>query len=145
MMTNESPTYLLDVNVLVALTKRNHVLYRRAHHWFAGVQSWATTPMTEAAFIRLMLNPLVSGMVLKRADVLAVLVALRRWPGHVFIADDSSLAQPVIDLCGLVGHKQVPDAHLVNLAAQHGAVLATLDGNIEKMLVPDDQKWVHIV
>ena len=145
MKTTDQPTYLLDVNVLIALTSRGHILHQHAHQWFDGVESWATTPLTETAYVRLMLNPFVIGAELRAADVLAALATLRRWPGHVFIEDASSLAAPAIDLIGLRGQKQVTDAHLVNLAASHGAVLATLDTAIEAMLMPDDRHWVQVI
>ena len=143
-ITNHT-TYLLDVNILIALSNRRHVWHQRAHQWFANVGSWATTPLTEAAYVRLMLNPQAMGMPVTPAAALASLSSLRQQPGHVFIEDATSLAQPKIDLAGLVGHKQVTDLHLVNLAAAHGAVLATLDAGIEKMLLPSDHHWVCVI
>lgn len=42
-------TYLLDVNVLVALIDPNHVGHEAAHHWFEteGGKAWATCPINE--------------------------------------------------------------------------------------------------
>jgi predicted nucleic acid-binding protein len=42
-------TYLLDVNVLIALIDPAHIAFDRAHEWFdaIGRHSWATSPMTE--------------------------------------------------------------------------------------------------
>lgn len=63
-MTTTERSYLLDVNVLIALTNPNHIHHDAAHRWLAGVvghATWATTPLTEAAFLRLMLNPAVTG------------------------------------------------------------------------------------
>jgi len=145
MKTTDQPTYLLDVNILLALSNRRHVLHQRAHQWFAGITSWATTPLTEAAYVRLMLNPRAMSMEVAPSTALASLTMLRQLPGHIFIEDATSLAQPVIVLIGLIGHKQVTDAHLVNLAASHGAVLATLDTAIEAMLMPDDRHWVQVI
>ena len=144
-MTTDHNTYLLDASLLVALTNGSHALHQRAHRWFADVESWGTTPLTEAGYLRSMLNPKVVGGRLRRADVLAALEAIRRWPGYVFIPDASSLTKPVIDLVGLMTHKQVSAAHLVNLAAQRGAVLATLDTAVEQMLVPTDRQWVRVI
>ena len=144
-MQSDHTTYLLDVGVLIALTNSSHALHERAHRWFATIQSWGTTPLTEAGYLRLMLSPRVVGGALRRADVLAALVAIRRLPGYVFIPDASSLAKPVIDLVGLMSQRQVASAHLVNLAAQRGAVLATLDATIEQMLVPTDRQWVRVI
>jgi toxin-antitoxin system PIN domain toxin len=142
---SDAPCYLLDVNVVIALTNPSHVHHQRAHQWFAGVKAWATTAITEAAFIRLMLNPAVAGRSATGAEVLSLLAALRAWPGHRFISDDSSLSEPAIDLVGLVGHRQVTDLHLVNLAARSGTVLATFDTAISGALIGADQQWVKLV
>jgi len=45
----------------------------------------------------------------------------------VFVPDDTSLADPAIDLIALSGYRQVTDLHLVNLAARHGLRLVTFD------------------
>ena len=138
-------TYLLDVNVLIALTNPSHVHHGRAHGWFGRVSSWATTPVTETAFVRLMTNSALAGRPVTREETVSVLRGLRAWPGHRFLPDDTSLADPVIDLVGLVGHRQVTDFHLVNLAASHHMVLATFDRAIPEILVPADQHWVELV
>lgn len=137
--------YLLDASVLVALTSREHVHHDRAREWFGAVSSWATTPLTEAAFVRLMLNPAVAGTQRSSEEVLGVLRALRARPGHEFLPDDSSLADARIELAGLVGHQQVTDLHLVNLAREHGMTLATFDARIGKALVSSDHALVALV
>jgi len=137
--------HLLDVNVLVALTNPQHIHHKRAHDWFATIDSWATTSMTEASFIRLMLNPHVAGGPIPTSHVLSVLSRLRALPGHHFLPDDSSLADPAIDITALIGHNQVTDMHLVNLAARHGAILATFDIGIEATLIGSDKKYVFVI
>jgi len=140
-----SPVYLLDANVLIALTNPDHLHHRRAHEWFAAVDAWATTPMTEAAFVRLMLNPQVAGRRLTAGEVLDVLRRLRALPGHRFVADDTSLAEPAIDLVALIGHRQVTDLHLVNLAARGGLVVATFDAGLPATLTGRDGELVRLV
>jgi len=136
---------LLDVNILLALTNPDHLHHQRAHAWFAAVDSWATTPITETAFIRLMLNPVVAGRIVPAAEVFTVLRQLQAWPGHTFWADDSSLATPQIDTTGLVGHRLTTDFHLVNLAAQHDGVLATLDHALIRALAAKDHKFIEMI
>lgn len=140
-----SETYLLDASALVAMTNPDHVHHGRARQWFSGVAEWATTPLTEAAFIRLMLNPAVTGAPRIASEVLGVLRALRARAGHAFVPDDSSLAEPSIELAGLIGHQQVTHLHLVNLAARHDAMPATLDSRIAKALVRSEQRRVHLI
>ncbi len=62
-------TYLLDINVLVALFDSAHVHHEAAHRWFASVgnASWATCPITENGFVRVVSNP-VYPTVSARAD-----------------------------------------------------------------------------
>mgnify|MGYP003394855906 FL=1 len=48
-------TYLLDVNVLIALIDPAHVQHDAAHDWFAahGKKSWASCPLTETGVGRI--------------------------------------------------------------------------------------------
>ena len=140
-----STTYLLDVNVLLALTNPAHVHHRRVRTWFDDVSDWATCPITEAAFARLMLNPVIAGRRATFAEVSELLAGLGRLPGHVFLSDAGRLVQPLVDTTPLVGHLQVTDFHLVNLAMGHGAVLATLDARLTHTLAPDDRRHCRLV
>ncbi|MCL2422382.1 MAG: PIN domain-containing protein [Micrococcales bacterium] len=133
---------LPDVNVLVALLHPGHVHHQTAQRWFAGVERFATTPTTESGLVRMALNPAVMGVETSTADALASLRSLRSDARAEFLTDDSSLTQATIDLIGLVGHKQVTDLHLVNLAAGHDARLVTLDKKIRLALAPGDQERV---
>lgn len=51
-------TALLDVNVLIALGWPNHVHHAAAQRWFTQFSSngWATTPITEAGYVRISSN-----------------------------------------------------------------------------------------
>jgi toxin-antitoxin system PIN domain toxin len=135
--------YLLDVNLMVALFDPRHAFHPVARAWFAGIGEFATTPLTESALVRLVANPHVSGQT--TAVALGALAAIRRLPGHRFVADDSSLGDPLIDLDHLSGYRQVTDFQLVNLAARHGLVLATLDNGIAQALAPLDRRHVEVV
>jgi toxin-antitoxin system PIN domain toxin len=138
--------HLLDLNVLIALAWPQHLHHERVHVWFAAREgSWLTTPITEAGFLRLSTNPAVVSQRVSMSDALALLAAMRAVPGHAFLPDDSTLATPAISLGALATTRQVADAHLVNLAASSGAVLATLDRGIEEMLVPEDRRFVVVV
>ncbi|MFT4298564.1 MAG: PIN domain-containing protein [Aeromicrobium sp.] len=141
----DRPSYLLDVGVLIALTNVEHVHHVRARRWFRDVEQWATTPFTEAGFVRLMLNPVVAGTTRSASEVFDALRAMRARHGHRFVADDTSLADASVDLSGLVGHRQVTDLHLVNLASRHGLVLATLDARLAKALIGKDQPTVTLI
>lgn len=144
-MTADVPA-LLDVNVLIALTWPQHVHHSRAHDWLSSRPGqWATTPLTEAAFVRLSLNPRLVGATVSAAEALALLERARRQSEHVFVPDDSSLAEPGIDLRRLAGHGQVTDFHLVNLCGKNGMRLATLDGSLVEALEPEDRRHVELL
>ncbi len=48
-------TYLLDVNLLLALSDPMHFHHNSAHRWLAEKvqRAWATCPLTENGFIRI--------------------------------------------------------------------------------------------
>ena len=138
--------FLLDLNVLIALTWPNHVHHRRAQSWFGSIDApWATTPMTEAGFLRLSTNEHVVGDAATMTEALSLLGLIRSLPRHIFIADGSSLGDPEISLSGLTTAKQVTVVHLVNATAANGAVLATLDKSILTYLEAVDRKHVLLI
>jgi toxin-antitoxin system PIN domain toxin len=138
--------YLLDVNMLIALSWTNHVHHRRADDWFGSLTSgWATTPVTESGFLRLSTSARVVGTPVAMAQALDLLDAIRSTAGHQFIPDGSSCAAPTIDLSGMVTPGQVTDAHLVDLAAASGLVLATLDRGIPHMVASSDRVHVLVI
>ncbi|MEV1131328.1 TA system VapC family ribonuclease toxin [Agromyces sp. NPDC049794] len=144
-MTERPDVQLLDVNVLVALVSPQHVHHAAAHRWFAGVSDWATTPITETAFIRLISNPVVVGADLTPQEVIALLRRLCKWRGHRFLRDETRLLDPSIDLAALVGPRQVTDFHLVQLAKIAGATLATFDAKLIAALAVADRRHVHLI
>ncbi len=144
-MTATEPA-LLDLNVLIALAWPQHVHHTRAHQWFAGWgRPWATSAITEAGFVRLSMNAAVVGAPVSAASALASLAAMRSVPGHTYVADHSTLAEPAIALDRLATSRQVTDAHLVNLAARAGSVLATFDRRILDLLEPTDRHHVMVL
>ncbi len=54
--------FLLDVNVLIALMWPAHEGHARAQDWFSreSREGWATYPLTQAAFVRIITNPAFS-------------------------------------------------------------------------------------
>ena len=61
MARSDAPLRLLDVNTLIALSLPNHVHHGLVSRWFDGVARWATCSITQSAYIRLLLNPKVTG------------------------------------------------------------------------------------
>lgn len=147
-MTTTSPTplALLDINVLLALVNARHVHHQQAHAAFARTESgWATTPVTETGFVRLMLTPAVTGLELSAADVLGALNSIRSHPGWHWLPDDVSPTDDHITMQVLGGRRQVTDLHLVALAARHNAKLWTFDAALPRILTPTDREHVHLL
>jgi toxin-antitoxin system PIN domain toxin len=114
-------TTLLDANVLIALVVADHVHHAAAEEWFAGTADrFATCPVTEGALVRLLVREGQSA-----ATAVAVLEGLAGSPRHEFWPDD--VAYHRVAMHGVVGHRQVTDAYLVQLARAHQGRLATLD------------------
>jgi toxin-antitoxin system PIN domain toxin len=139
-------TYLLDVNVMLALSLSAHQYHLTATEWFDEADfEWATTPMTEAGFLRLATNARLTRAPIAMSQAIQALHELREAEGHRFVPDDTSLAEPVIHLGPLVGTKQVTDFHLVNLVAQSGMRLATFDGSLLRSLSESDRGHVFVI
>jgi hypothetical protein len=114
-------TYLLDANVLIALTVADHEHHARASAWASGITRFAVCPVVEGALVRFLVRVGESGGVARQVlDAVQALPACEFWP--------DSLSYAEADLDGIRGHRQVTDAYLVSLAADRAdARLATLD------------------
>lgn len=124
-------TFLLDVNVLLALSDPLHVHHEAAHRWFAhsGHHSWATCPLTENGFVRVASHPSYPN---RPGDVSAVLALLRQFcaaAGHRFWAEDVSIRDLLVPHVVLT-HAHVTDIYLLGLAVHKGGKLATLNRHI---------------
>ncbi|MEQ3552495.1 TA system VapC family ribonuclease toxin [Pseudonocardia nematodicida] len=114
-------TVLLDANVLIALTITDHVHHGAAEEWFGATDTgFATCPITEGALVRLLIR---DGR--DAGEAHAALHGLHSSRRHEFWSDD--IAYTEVRLTGVVGHRQVTDAYLAQLARAHDARLATFD------------------
>lgn len=124
---------LLDVNVLVALVDADHVHHTLAHDWFAdeGHRGWATCPLTENGFVRVLATPAYGSPLSRPVELLEHFRKLTRVAGHVFWPADISLANDRLFNASVIrGHRQVTDAYLLGLAVKMNGRLATFDHSI---------------
>jgi predicted nucleic acid-binding protein len=86
--------YLLNTNVLVALWWPSHTQHDRAVRWFTGRRSrkWATCPLTESAFVRIVSNPAFSRDAVTPREALGLLAANTAAADHVFWPIDFPLS-----------------------------------------------------
>ncbi|WP_397423323.1 TA system VapC family ribonuclease toxin [Phenylobacterium sp.] len=133
-------TFLLDVNILIALIDRSHVDSSRAHAWFAreGRHSFATCPLTENGVLRIVGGPRYPTPHGSASAVLPALEALCALPGHVFWPDAISLRdQQHLVRRRLLSSGDVTDIYLLALAVANVGRLATFDRKIPTEAVPD--------
>lgn len=132
--------YLLDTNLLIALLWPSHESHALAVRWFAPhrARGWATCPLTQAGFVRIVSNPAFSRDAVQPRDAVTVLAANTAAADHEFWPDDLPVAEATA-FAGvrLLGHQQVTDAYLLGLAIRRGGVLATLDQRVSALTAPD--------
>ena len=136
-------TYLLDINLLMALFWTNHEQHKAATSWFgAHVESfWATCPLTQAGFVRVSSNPRVFPEVPTPQKAIELLEVNLHHPKHRFWEDDIPFSQAVAPFAGLLkGHQQLTDAYLLGLAIRRRGILATFDEAIAGLLEPKSQR-----
>lgn len=141
-------TFLLDVNVLIALVDPNHVHHDPAHTWFArdGKRRFATCPITENGLLRIVGNPRYPGSPGPPSAVLPSLVAIRALPGHQFWPDDASLADPARGASScLANHARVTDGYLVALARIRRGRLATFDHRLATDVAEEDRSSIELL
>jgi len=125
---------LLDVNVLVALAWPNHIHHPRAHEWFAGIQAWATSPLTESGFVRVSSNRNAIPDAVTPAEARSLLAEMVTLRDHRFWEDSVSVARENGSaFARVVSYRQVTDAHLLELAMAHGGYVATFDRGVRDL------------
>jgi toxin-antitoxin system PIN domain toxin len=128
---------LLDVNILLALLDDGHIFYQRTRRWLENTieTGWASCPMTQAGFVRMISGTGYPAPV-KLPAAMAMLQKAVSDPHHQFWPDDVPLAGSRIDPQHLLSHNQVTDSYLLALAVAHDGRLVTLDRRITLTAVP---------
>lgn len=139
-------TYLLDGNVLLALSDPMHIHHEAAHRWFAtrSQSAWATCPITENGFIRIASHPKYPN---RPGDVAAVLAILRQFcaaEGHCFWTADVSIRE-LLQPGALITYSQITDVFLLGLAVHKGGKLATFDQRISTAAVQGGGEALELI
>jgi toxin-antitoxin system PIN domain toxin len=141
-------TFLLDVNVLIALIDPTHIGHDAAHRWFGetGAASWATCPLTENGILRIVAHPKYPNSAGSPAAVAPIVARLRALPGHVFWKDEFSLLESdLVDVDQIATTGQVTDTYLLALAVAHEGRLATFDRRLSPKAVRRGRAGLHII
>ncbi len=118
--------WLLDGNVLTALSISSHIHHARALAWFQQMpRRFATCSVTEGTLLRMHMMSAVDS---SSAAAWSTLALLRQMTGHEFW--DEGFSYEEVKPKGIRGHRQVTDAWLAELARKRGGKLATLDAGL---------------
>lgn len=139
-------TYLMDINLLLALSDPMHIHHETACRWFAekGHSSWATCPITENGFIRIASHPNYPNRPGSVAVVMDILRQLCEVPGHHFWPEGISLLQ-ILQTDAIITHAQVTDVYLLGLAVHNKGKMATLDQRIPVDTVHGGRKALELI
>jgi uncharacterized protein len=141
-------TYLLDVNVLIALVDPAHIQHDQAHDWFGriGRRRFATCPLTENGLVRIVGHPKYPNSPGPPSAVVHSLAALRAMPGHTFWPDSLSIAEPGFFASALLSsHTRVTDSYLLALARANRGRLATMDHKLATEAVPGGNAALELI
>ncbi|MDR0594078.1 MAG: PIN domain-containing protein [Bifidobacteriaceae bacterium] len=116
------PAPLLDANILLAAVLSDHPAGEAAISWLAGpgAAGFAVCPITQGAVVRGLLR---TGVTARGAR--AALASVADLPGYEFWPDALSYLDVPLDK--VIGHRQVTDAYLVELARSRGRHILTFD------------------
>jgi uncharacterized protein len=141
-------TFLLDVNVLIALIDRRHVFHESAQDWFAGQgrESWATCPLTQMAVLRVVGHASYPNFPGSPAAVATVLADLCTSKNHQFWPDEISVLRTKhLNVERLLTSGQITDSYLLALARAREGQLATFDRRIVTTAVNRGAESLHLI
>ncbi len=130
------PKYLLDVNILIALTQPEHIHFQAATKWFdSHARDWGLCAFSEAGFLRTSANPKAGNLTV--SDATDLLAALAKRPGYRYWPITAGWALLSASFADRVyGHQQIADAYLLGLVIKENGVLVTLDKAIRYLAGP---------
>jgi uncharacterized protein len=139
-------TYLLDINLLLALTDPMHIHHEAAHRWFAekGQGSWATCPLTQNGFIRIASHPNYPNRPGGVPAATAILRQLCAAQGHQFWTEDISILE-ILEPAAIITHAQITGIYLAGLAVHKNGKLATLDQRMAVNAVRGSENVLELV
>ena len=105
-----------------------------------GVEAGRPARMTQMAFVRLSTQPTVVKTTITASDAVSILESNISAPEHEFWPLEHPFHEMNHEIRQrLVGHRQVTDAVLLDLAIRKGGCLATFDSGVESLLAADSK------
>lgn len=140
-------TYLLDINVLIALVDPKHYGHEATVVWFRTARSsWATCPIVQNGFVRILSGAGYKPPAGTPEEMSIILADLIAQPGHEFWPDSISLLdESLVDARAITSHGRVTDVYLLALAVSRNAKLATLDRRLATSAVKGGSAALHVI
>ena len=138
---------LLDANALIALSWVQHQHHESMQDWFKKNArfGWSTCAFTQAAFVRVLLQPAFSGSALQVDEVVELLALTTAHAQHRYLSIDFSIRDvQVVCTGGLFGHRQITDAWLLTAAARSGHSLVTFDQGVASLLATPKERQKYL-
>ncbi len=129
---------VLDVNVVVATHRSDHPHHAIVRPWFdqliTGRDRFCVPHIVWASFVRITTYRRIFKLPTPVSDAFAFMRSVRTQPNHEPIAPGERHLAYFEELCAAhaVSGNLVMDAYLAALTIEHGAVLATLDGDFAR-------------
>ncbi len=139
--------HLLDANALIALCWPTHEHHLRMLAWFRqhARKGWATTALTQAAFVRVVSQQAFARRAVAISEAAELLLRNTAHTAHRFVTLDFAFDQVLVACSGgLLGHRQVTDAWLLTAAMRNGMKLLTFDAGIGQLLATADERARHL-
>ena len=130
-MKKQKRTFLLDVNLVLAILDPAHDHHVTAQWWFndTGRTSFATCPVTENGVLRIASSAAYPNRAGDVDTVRRILGRLCSQDGHAFWPDSISLRIAAPEVSGMRSN-EVTDLYLLALAKENGGVFVTFDSRI---------------
>jgi toxin-antitoxin system PIN domain toxin len=120
---------LFDVNALLALVDKEHEFQPKVRAWWTANKEggWATCPITQNGFARIMSQPRYSKPAVTMDAIQLLAMGLNEedhefWPDDISITDDR-----LFNRGRVLGPKQITDVYLLGLAVKNAGRLVTFD------------------
>jgi len=129
--------WLLDVNVLLAWLWPAHEVHMAAQGWMQNhrQEQWATCPITEIGFLRIVTTQSFSPHVPGWAEAVNILRKHTEGsPNHSFWQDSLTLADLDRSMGSRIkGPNQITDAYLLTLAIRNSGQMVTFDARMQSL------------
>ena len=140
-------THLLDANALIALGWPTREHHRQMLAWFRqhAQKGWATTALTQGAYVRIVSQQVFAGRTIVIGEVAELPMRNTAHPKHRLVPLDFGFADVMVACTGgILGHRQITDSWLLTAAIRSGTRLLTFDSGIGQFLATAREREKHL-